>query len=299
MPLLTLHFCRLNTFTPVAAFIQELQQHPDVEVIIASRPRNTIIKPSSLDTDPLSKRYDIVLLLRTPNATLPSNLRGHVWYEYKINVGVPGKLLDSYPDRNAKLTNESAEAELTGALEKRGKEVLDPALYEFIGKLTKGYGDKPVTMVNLLRFKDGKAEQYAQYGKELEPIIHKRGGDAKIVGKVVHHKSNGFADPGDDPKGSKAGEWWDEVSLVHYPSISHFGDMLAGEDYQDVNRRLREPVSNVWCVLGDALLLMCWCRRSRIRYLYVRRRRDWTVREGRSSCRMNGFLTIAAYVANA
>ena len=95
MPVLSLHLCRLNTFTPTAAFIQELQEHPDVEVVIASRPRNIIVKPRELDADALSKRYDIVLLLRTPNAALPSNLRGHVWYEYKINVGIPSKLLDS------------------------------------------------------------------------------------------------------------------------------------------------------------------------------------------------------------
>ena len=79
MPLLTLHLCRLNIFTSTAVFLQELQADPSVEVVVASRPRNVIIKPTGLDADALSKRYDVLLLLRTPNAAIPSNLRSHVW----------------------------------------------------------------------------------------------------------------------------------------------------------------------------------------------------------------------------
>lgn len=242
MPLLTLHLCRLNTFTSNAVFLQELQADPSIEVVVASRPRKVIIKPAGLDSDALSKRYDIILLLRTPNAAIPSNLRSHVWYEYKINVGIPGNMMSTYPDRNAKLINEAAEVTLTGALEKRGKQELDTELYTFIEKLTKSYGDKPVTMLNLLHFNDGKEEMYNKYGEGLKPIMGKRGGDAKLVGKIVHDKTNGPAGPGEEPRGSAQGSWWDQFSLVHYPSIRAFGDMLAGEDYQEINGKYRAPV---------------------------------------------------------
>lgn len=57
-------------------------------------------------------------------------------------------------------------------------------------------------------------------------VAGKRGGDAKIVGNVV----------------SKDGDW-NEISIVHYPSIKHFCDMLAGEDYQAINDEFRLPVS--------------------------------------------------------
>lgn len=41
---------------------------------------------------------------------------------------------------------------------------------------------------------------------------------------------------------SKDGDW-NEISIVHYPSIKHFCDMLAGEDYQAINDEFRLPVS--------------------------------------------------------
>lgn len=116
---------------------------------------------------------------------------------------------------------------------------MDPELYKFMESLTKTYGDKPVTMLNLLRFNSGGKESYKQYGQAFVPVAKKRGGDAKLVGNVIHDKTNGIAGPGEEPKGSKEGEWWDEVSLVHYPSIRAFCDMLAGEDYQEVNKKYR------------------------------------------------------------
>lgn len=58
-------------------------------------------------------------------------------------------------------------------------------------------------------------------------VAKKRGGDAKIVGNVVAEKKGG----------------WDEIAIVHYASIKHFCDMLAGEDYQAINEKFRLPVS--------------------------------------------------------
>lgn len=84
-------------------------------------------------------------------------------------------------------------------------------------------------MLNLLAFKPGRKEDYLKYGAEFARSIgSKRGGNAKIVGSVIHGK-------GDD------GEGWDEVALAHYPSMSHFADMLASEDYQAVNQKYRVP----------------------------------------------------------
>jgi hypothetical protein len=64
-----------------------------------------------------------------------------------------------------------------------------------------------------------------EYGRAFgESIGARRGGDAKIVGKVVDGK-----------------EGWDEMAIAHYPSIRHFADMLASEDYQEVNQKYRVP----------------------------------------------------------
>jgi hypothetical protein len=90
-------------------------------------------------------------------------------------------------------------------------------------------------MLNLLAFKEGKKEDYLRYGAEFARSIgSRRGGDAKIVGSVIHGKGGQEGERDD-------GERWDEVALAHYPSIQHFADMLASEDYQAVNQKYRVP----------------------------------------------------------
>ena len=99
-----------------------------------------------------------------------------------------------------------------------------------------------------------------------ESIGAKRGGNAKIVGRVVA-APQGKSDS--RPSGQK---WWDEIACAHCasarwrrpltqpdPSPIHFADMAASEDYQvrvtaadgrsrrqDVNHRFRVPVRTAW-----------------------------------------------------
>ena len=40
-----------------------------------------------------------------------------------------------------------------------------------------------------------------------------------------------------------------QVALAHYPSLEHFADMIASEDYQDVNMRYRVPSLRDTCIL--------------------------------------------------
>lgn len=145
-------------------------------------------------------------------------------------------------------------------------------------------------MLNLLAFWPGKEahESYLQYGKAFgESIGKRRGGKAKIVGKVV--VAAGGQATSQEGKGEKADHqdgWWDEVALAHYPSrsspylsfytdmwkpgnqggckkkfkvcanmfvretaIHHFTDMLASEDYQKVNHEFRLPALKDTCIL--------------------------------------------------
>lgn len=103
---------------------------------------------------------------------------------------------------------------------------LSPELREWIQN---GVGKKQVpgavSMLNLLAFKPGMKESYLEYGRAFaESIGVSRGGNAKIVGHAL-----------------ETGGAWDEVAIAHYPSIEHFGDMIASEDYQAVNQRFRVP----------------------------------------------------------
>lgn len=146
-------------------------------------------------------------------------------------------------------------------------------------------------MLNLLAFWPGKEahESYLQYGKAFgESIGKRRGGKAKIVGKVVVAAGGQKKrQEGEGEKGDYQDGWWDEVALAHYPSrfssylsfytdmwkpenpswvvekkfhvcanmyvretaIHHFTDMLASEDYQKVNHEFRLPALKDTCIL--------------------------------------------------
>ena len=65
----------------------------------------------------------------------------------------------------------------------------------------------------------------------------KRGGIAKIVGKVISVSSS----PSTGGEIGDNGKEFDEIAVAHYPSILHFADMLRGEDYQKANHEFRVP----------------------------------------------------------
>jgi len=177
MPVLSLHLLRLGPFITVPDFVAQLQENKTVDVIIASRPRYKLIKPTALDVDALKQHYDVLLLVKRATPFWPSEIQGSIVRDYRLDVGIPTQLFDSYPDRNAKLIDEAADVKLTGALDKllerrkaggggEGQKLeLDEGLLTFMEKLSKTYGDKPVTMLNLLRFNEGKKEDYLKYGK--------------------------------------------------------------------------------------------------------------------------------------
>lgn len=183
MPILTLHLLRLGPFITVPDFVQQLQTHRTVEVLLASRPRYKIIRPTALDKAVLSQHHDLVVLVRRDSQFWPSDIQGSIMRDYRLDVGVPGAMLASYPQRNGELLAGAREAAasltgaLDGALEKRGngtagagagaggKAELDEGLLKFMERLTATYGDRPVTMLNLLRFHEGKKEDYQRYGQ--------------------------------------------------------------------------------------------------------------------------------------
>jgi len=81
----------------------------------------------------------------------------------------------------------------------------------------------------------------------------KRGGNAKIVGNVVAPPS-GQSDSRGDPHRDQQ-SWWNEIAIVHYPTIKHFCDMAAGEDYQAINQKYRLPVCVRCCGIWTELMM--------------------------------------------
>ncbi|KAL4802829.1 hypothetical protein BDV18DRAFT_61641 [Aspergillus unguis] len=253
MPALTLHLLTLSPTITATDFLASLKRAASTRIVVASLPRHVVISPTTLDKSPLlDTNWDILLLLRPPNPReplFPPALASHIKSEYKINVGIPSRLLQSYPERDEKLKREArAGVPLTGSLDNLKNAPSDSQnlevsgeLFKFMEEFSKKHGEnKPVTMLNLLHFHEkGGKEAYYKYGQGFSPVAAKRGGNAKLVGNVIKpgpEKENA------DSRGSSdraPQTWWNEISIVHYPSIRHFCDMLASDDYQEVNRRHR------------------------------------------------------------
>lgn len=170
MPLLSLHLLRLESTCGAEDFLKQLHTtDSNIEIIVASKPRYLVVRPTTQDVASLAdSEYDLMLLLRGKDGSLPASLRRLIQYEYKLFVGVPSKLLSNYPEKNRRLLKEAPLAKLTGSLdnpkmpESSQNLELSPDLLRFMKEIE---SSGPVTMLNLLNFtKDGKPSYY-QYGQ--------------------------------------------------------------------------------------------------------------------------------------
>ena len=100
------------------------------------------------------------------------------------------------------------------AIDPRGRD-----LKRYLEEDTEG----PVVMLNLLRFAEGGREQYARYAQALNETFLPRYG-AEVL----------YAGDGSTVLVAEAGQDWDAVLLVKYPSRKAFSDMVADPEYQEV-----------------------------------------------------------------
>ncbi|MCC8939418.1 DUF1330 domain-containing protein [Bradyrhizobium sp. Arg68] len=94
----------------------------------------------------------------------------------------------------------------------------------------------PVVMVNLMRFRersldgDGSGwDAYLRYSALTVPMIKARGGTLLWTGNA---ETVALGEP--------AGQQWDYLALVYYPSVAAFIDMITSADYEtrcDPHRR--------------------------------------------------------------
>lgn len=232
MPICTIHLLSLNV--PLSQFLGALEKSA-ISPLTVGRVARWIITPTKISVDPLLREdanWDVLLII--PNADrLPHGLRSMARKEWTVKAGVPSRLLRDFAAKNKRLLSpqQGDVPPLTGALDSPRKAdsaqslELSDELHGWIRSFGEREGRGAVSMLNLLAFKDGMKEEYLKYGKAFaESIGIRRGGTAKIVGS--------------SPDGIKE---WDEIALAHYPSIHHFADMLASNDYQEVNHRHRVP----------------------------------------------------------
>ncbi|KAL8659917.1 MAG: hypothetical protein Q9202_006898 [Teloschistes flavicans] len=235
----------LSLKTSISAFIAAIRNttsrlHP----LVTAKVIRWIITPTTLSKEPLLTTHSpwhILLILPGALTTLPQHLQPLIQNQWSIQAGIPSRIISTFPSTNHNLLHPSPAdiPSLTRSLA-HPKTAPSAQALELSSELRdwisggKGPGGA-VSMLNLLAFNRGMKEQYLEYGKAFaESIGSSRGGVAKIVGKVV---------PGSYDDG------WDEVALAHYPSLDHFADMLAGEDYQAVNKRFRVGSLRDTCIL--------------------------------------------------
>lgn len=249
MPLATVHLLGLSPETTIPDYIAALRAE-DVQPLVISKPIRWIIKPEKLSVSALLEKQWDLMIIALNSTPFPVEFLQEKWVarRWSVMAGVPSSLVKDFHERNARLLHPKPNSvpALTGSMSKprmagsaQGLE-LNSELLEWSKSFKLGQG--AVSMLNLLKFNPGKEahESYLKYGKAFgESIGSRRGGSAKIVGKVVQNQGT----DGEDTSG------WDEIALAHYPSINHFTDMLASEDYQDVNHKHRLPALYDTCIL--------------------------------------------------
>lgn len=253
MPLATLHLIALSPNVSISKYLRALNSYP-IKPLVASKVIRWIIKPEKFSTHLLNQEWSLLLILPV-SSPIPDPYLTADWVHrhWSITAGIPKTLINDFEAKNHRLLypQQGDVPNLTGSLDNprmasssQGLELNDDIL-----SWSKNFaaGNSPagtgaVSMLNLLSFKPGKEahDSYLEYGKAFGSSIgNRRGGFAKLVGKVV--PDQGVAD--EDRYG------WDEIALAHYPSIKHFTDMLASEDYQKVNHEFRLPALRDTCIL--------------------------------------------------
>ncbi|KAF2866531.1 hypothetical protein BDV95DRAFT_598786 [Massariosphaeria phaeospora] len=249
MPLCSLYLISLKS--PIPTFLSTLHStlhSTPLQPLLISKVLRWIILPTILSTSPLLAQnihWDILLI--TPGTSpLPQDLQSLIHHQWRLTAGIPSTLLKDFSAKNHELLHPSPETvpKLHGLgdtnkfnLPSSSQNLeLSPDLHSWIHAFHATQTRESrgaVSMLNLLAFKPGMKPSYLNYGRAFaDSVGARRGGNAKIVGTVVSVEGE---------EEMVAGGGWDEVAVAHYPSILHFAEMLAAEDYQAVNRRWRVP----------------------------------------------------------
>lgn len=251
MPLATIHLVSLNSSVSILGFLQTLRS-TNLQPLVISKVIRWIIRPEKIDATLLlhpSKPWDLLVIVHGDDAQLPESLQSKVHEHWSATAGVPSRLTKDFATTNAGLLHPATVPALTGSLSKPHLNPstsqtleLSPDLQTWINSFGKTRpGSNAVSMLNLLAFKPGMKPSYLKYGAAFAQTIGiKRGGVAKLVGNITAQRP--------ESETGNAGRW-DEFALAHYPSIDHFADMLASDDYQEVNLKFRVPA------LLDTLIL--------------------------------------------
>jgi len=269
MPVCALHLVELQDSSAkgIDAFLTQLlsagSNPAQFGVVTVSKVQAPIIRPTLVDQKILNDTPWTLLLVINGSEShiLPSALSGSVKAHYSLVSGIPSKIVSNYDAISDKLRNVQpppplleiklddqgdvippAKSNAPSTTRDDGQDLsLSPALLGLAKRLNhevKHHG--PVSMLNLLHFHTdkGAVESYHEYGRRFATVAGKRGGNAKLVGIVISPLKDGQKDSRGKPDRKKE-DWWNECTLVHYPSINAFIDMSVDDEYQFINKEYR------------------------------------------------------------
>ncbi|KIW26419.1 uncharacterized protein PV07_09515 [Cladophialophora immunda] len=241
MPLATIHLVSLSPSTTLPDFLAAVKSSP-LKPLVISKVIRWIITPTKIDAESLlhpKKPWDVLLMVLGSDP-LPPSLKEKTVCHWTCSTGIPSRLTNDFPARNDRLLHPPASEvpALTGSLDRprlgTSSQTLELSadLQSWIQQFSRTTaGRSPLSMLNLLAFKPDMKPSYLTYGAAFaDSIGSRRGGNAKLVGNITHQTPP-----------EQSGGKWDEFALASYPSIMHFADMLASEDYQAVNLKYRVP----------------------------------------------------------
>lgn len=103
-----------------------------------------------------------------------------------------------------------------------GDEVGEATRRRQVQSLLERLGDRPVDMLNLLKFKEGGEPSYALYGEEFARLIPKFAPGSEVVYWA-------------DCAGLLVGtEEWDRLIIMRYPSMAAFLALTTSPDYHEI-----------------------------------------------------------------
>jgi uncharacterized protein (DUF1330 family) len=109
---------------------------------------------------------------------------------------------------------------------------ITPNREQFIA-LASAPDERPVVMINLLKFKTGPgpgdessgAASYNQYSDKVRPMVEAQGGKLLWMGRVDQVLI-----------GDSDADAWDAAALVQYPSRKAFIEMVTSKDYNEAHQ---------------------------------------------------------------
>lgn len=225
-------------------------------------------------TGPEMQRWDYFIIVRSEpddHLALPSYLRGNptILAHWSIAAPVDNALLSELPKENARrasttpttlppgwdLSDYSAltasippsdlEASLALTAIPLGSSKQSPSrdLKSFISSFGQAHTG-PVSMFNIIACQPGQRSRFYGYVSYFGETIGSRyGGEAQFLGAGVTDWSSRKAEKADvaDPKAGGSAVW-EDVALVWYPSVWHFGKMLDDPDYAEADRKFKVGV---------------------------------------------------------